>query len=771
MNNHRTRLTTLASVLLLVLAACTDKQQEVDVGPGEVVTAQEMSAVADAVTETAAAAEVSPDPGEGYLTEVIPPCTPVEGASVDPCEPNVPRVGSALASTAPGQNGPYSLLFFLEGNAVRGAHLVVRASYLVESVRCRNYTTDRKPPYMGHSTMEIASGVGLLRCYADVRVNEYIIGSGPPRLTVIVSELALWDERWSAGQVEHAQTTLEQLFVTGGNDIYFVPAGGIEGREEIMFIGPATDYSIETWEVHSTWDVERKADGTVVVVHPFRHYWLAQNADLYRADVEKTLATFKQEAQAAQATRMTTYGGRVEMASDAPLMQTDATKLHQHHVAVGNTTHSDGPPILPTPACGLAITNSRDNPALVQDCEILLASKDTLRGTGTLNWSVDTAIGSWDGVTTGGGGASGASDSATGSHVTKVELANKGLTGSVPEELEELDLEVLKLSGNSLTGCIPVGLKDVPTNDLSSLNLLYCKPPAPAPIAWAVGETTFQLTWPAIANAGTYRLEHRLATADAWTTASDAITATEYSVSGLPCGTAHEFRLSAKGSGTVYAAAWSDPWEVAETTTPCVTPVFDETSYAFTVSEDAAVGAGIGVVSATDPNGDAVSYSITSGNEDGTFVVSGVTSERSENTLIVAKSLDFDTTPSYTLTVEARDRSGNASSVTVTVTEANNAPVFGQSSYAFSVAENAGQYSVVGTVAATDADGDSVTYHITAGNSDGKFSIDANAGFIVVRGSLDYETTPSYTLTVEARDGKGRAASATVAITVTDVAE
>ena len=41
---------------------------------------------------------------------------------------------------------------------------------------------------------------------------------------------------------------------------------------------------------------------------------------------------------------------------------------------------------------------------------------------------------------------------------------------------------------------------------------------------------------------------------------------------------------------------------------------------------------------------------------------------------------------------------------------------------------------------------------------------------ILLWGSLDYETTTSYTLTVEARDGKGGVGSATVEVTVTDVA-
>ena len=117
------------------------------------------------------------------------------------------------------------------------------------------------------------------------------------------------------------------------------------------------------------------------------------------------------------------------------------------------------------PPCGKAVPDYRDNHSLVLDCQTLLGLKDALRGTGTLNWSVDVAIGDWDGVTTGG----------TPSRVTKVEVEDEDLTGSIPVELAELSgLEELRLSGNRLSGCIPVGLKDVDANDLDQLGLPDC---------------------------------------------------------------------------------------------------------------------------------------------------------------------------------------------------------------------------------------------------------------------------------------------------------
>ena len=194
-------------------------------------------------------------------------------------------------------------------------------------------------------------------------------------------------------------------------------------------------------------------------------------------------------------------------------------------------------------------------------------------------------------------------------------------------------------------------------------------------------------------------------------------------------------------------------------------PAFDPSTYDFSVAEDAATDDVVGTVMAGDEDtGDTLTYSITTGNTGSVFSID------SSGQITVAGDLDYETTSSYTLTVEVSDGDGetDTATVTITVTDANEAPAFDPSTYDFSVAEDAATDDVVGTVMAGDEDtGDTLAYSITTGNTGSVFSIDSS-GQITVAGDLDYETTSSYTLTVEVSDGDGETDTATVTITVTD---
>ena len=95
----------------------------------------------------------------------------------------------------------------------------------------------------------------------------------------------------------------------------------------------------------------------------------------------------------------------------------------------------------------------------------------------------------------------------------------------------------------------------------------------------------------------------------------------------------------------------------------------------------------------------------------------------------------------------------------------NSAPVFAQDSYSASIARGAEVGDIITNVAATDADGDTLTYAITAGNDAGKFIIDATNGDIKHAVPNAFAYLSPRTLTVTATDTAGNTDTATVTIT------
>nr|XP_019588825.1 PREDICTED: protocadherin-23 [Rhinolophus sinicus] len=149
-----------------------------------------------------------------------------------------------------------------------------------------------------------------------------------------------------------------------------------------------------------------------------------------------------------------------------------------------------------------------------------------------------------------------------------------------------------------------------------------------------------------------------------------------------------------------------------------------------------------------------IKYSIFSGNEDGVF---SLCSDSGELTVKEPMFLDFEVRNEVQLIILAESNGHRAySTVAVLILDVNdNLPCFGRSIYQVALAEGQLYNAHVIQVLATDLDSGLnglIEYSILSGNQGEAFQIDALSGVITANGTLDYEFTNSYSLTVQATD-------------------
>ena len=200
-------------------------------------------------------------------------------------------------------------------------------------------------------------------------------------------------------------------------------------------------------------------------------------------------------------------------------------------------------------------------------------------------------------------------------------------------------------------------------------------------------------------------------------------------------------------------------------------PVFSEDSPTRTVAENTVAGVNIGApVSATDPEGKELTYSETSD-------VFDIDSETGQ--LKTMGPLNHETLDSYTVEVTATAAEGGGSSqvsVPITVTDANDPPVFGTIPTSLEIDENTAAGENIGNILPVlDEDEDDLTYSL--GGPDGSSfdfekmvsaTPDENGVQLQTKAALDYETKEDYEVTIIVTDGNGGQATAEVIITVTD---
>ncbi|NWV27963.1 CADH1 protein, partial [Origma solitaria] len=239
-----------------------------------------------------------------------------------------------------------------------------------------------------------------------------------------------------------------------------------------------------------------------------------------------------------------------------------------------------------------------------------------------------------------------------------------------------------------------------------------------------------------------------------------------------------------------------DPMEIIITVTDQNDnrPVFTQQVFVGYIEENAKPGTSVMTVNATDAddginmNNGIIGYSILSEEPKGAQQMFTINAKKGIIS-VIGTGLDRETTPNYTLIIQAADQEGmgltNTATAIIKVTDANdNPPVFDPAMYEVSVDENEAKV-LVARLHVTDQDmPDSpawkAVYRIQSGDPQGNFKITTdpktNDGLLETARGLDYETQKQYKLVVAVENEVPftvalNPATASVLVTVRDVNE
>ena len=341
---------TLFMAVLVVSSSCGSpsdepgNETEVRVGLDRELTALAIHGIAQS---SGVITDVSP------LRRVVPPCTPFPGSDVDPCQRRDswksfnPFVEESIEIPDVVETLEDSLTRWAE-YPFWGIHFVVRATAIPGSIRCGPSlpNNDHSLKYLPGQFLDFGNSS---YCFIDLAVNEYLMGQGPARITVTMSK---------NGSGYRSDMECDNRCRVDGAEI--MRRTGIEGVEWVLFLGGPRDLSHGAWHIFSSFDVQRKQDGTVVVVDRYKNVILLhsepENYGVNLSRLEQTLEDFRENVKDAFDVFTTLTGGRTGTLNDkegrlAPKLASDAGPAGLTDFLV-RTRLIEGTPAPPPPVPG-----------------------------------------------------------------------------------------------------------------------------------------------------------------------------------------------------------------------------------------------------------------------------------------------------------------------------------------------------------------------------------------------------------------------------------
>ena len=290
-----------------------------------------------------------------YLKEVILPCVPVDGSDLDPCSPNDATSGNIYhpPTTLLRELPTFSDIFLGIVDAINYSssvsHIVIRGTAKPNTTRCAEYPVKLFNYELSDDLYNYATRNEHLYkdayynyCFMDFRINEYIVGEGPPELTISIYEDAIFqDQRPHIGDEYYQE--------------YYDKNAAFEGTEMILFLRPPRTVSVESWQVatrlRAVWFIQREGGEVRAVAKDIDRIVAGSNNPLL-SQMDMPLSELIPQIKKAAEERTAITGGRIGAHSSLPLLVTDANKLQDYYRAVGAVYEGDGAAVLPPPAPG-----------------------------------------------------------------------------------------------------------------------------------------------------------------------------------------------------------------------------------------------------------------------------------------------------------------------------------------------------------------------------------------------------------------------------------
>ena len=281
---------------------------------------------------------------------VVPPCTPWPGSERDPCERRAPwkrpvLKGGLLVYSYVGPT-PFPTIRQAVDQAFERTHTiphqVVRGVVVPGSTRCASQKGRTQTRSDIEGDVSWTPGGSHIRCFVDLAVREYLVGTGPNRITIV--------QGWrNNDHLRHDYATVPR------DDEYFANIASplinaLEGYEWIFWLNLPSDPTSETWESSNYWSVQKQEDGSILAVDRWSgyHHRQATYADRLEVPIDRYAADVKE----ARRHYDLLYDGRVNASPTSPaiIATSDRSSLTDYLRSTGTYDIPGFIPQLPPPA-------------------------------------------------------------------------------------------------------------------------------------------------------------------------------------------------------------------------------------------------------------------------------------------------------------------------------------------------------------------------------------------------------------------------------------